>query len=118
VQAATGLQGPFALTSTNVRALPNTPGVYVLSNPGRSGPLACYVGRSADLRRRLASHVGNYKTFYVKYTATEAGAFFTECRLFHQYGKARYLDNVNHPAVPARSSLPPCSESGCRGEAY
>lgn len=114
-----GLEGPFALTTLNALALPEKPGVYVLSKPGIKGDdLACYVGRSKSLRDRVPAWVGKrgYTRFYYSTTATENGAFFKECRLFHQYGKATYLDNVNHPAIPAGSGLPVCGEQGCLGE--
>lgn len=111
-----GLSGPFALTPANVARVSASPGVYILSTDGR---FACYVGRSGSLRDRLQSYIGGrYGYFFLKYHDTEEGAFFTECRLFHLYGKARHLDNQIHPARPAGSSLPACGEPGCRGEAY
>ncbi len=114
-----GLAGPYNLNATNVALFPDGPGVYVLSDKANSGAyLARYVGRAASLRARLGQHVGKYLYVYYKETETVNGAFFTECRLYHAYGKSHHLDNAIHPAIPAGSRLPKCSETGCSGEAY
>ena len=116
-----GLQGPFNLTTQTARNAPGGAGAYILSWVAGDGTyLACYIGRAESLTRRLQQHAsqGAYAWFFYKETATANGAFFTECRWFHEYGKAAVLDNEIHPAIPAGSSLPQCAESGCNGEAY
>ena len=121
VMRSPGFSGPYRLNADKVDALvPEGPGVYVLSEKTAKGEfLACYVGRAdASLARRLQQHVGNYSYFYFKECDTENGAFFSECHLFHTYGKANFLDNEIHPAIPKGSGLPKCAETGCRGEAY
>ena len=113
-----GFSGSYALTTTNAARLPDGPGVYILGNLStKEKPLAMYVGRTVSLGRRVGEHVGEYAFFYYKETDTVNGAFFIECSTYHQYGKSNYLDNEIHPAVPAGSSLPACSEPGCYGEA-
>ena len=118
VEADSGLKGPFPLDEATVRKVGATAGVYVLAERVGRSYVACYIGRSDSLRRRLSDHVGRYSSFYIKYIATGVGAYFAECDLFHKYGKASCLDNKVHPAVPKGVNLPPCSQKGCLGEPY
>ena len=111
------MRGPFRLTEKHLESMTTSPGVYFLSDKGTKGYLVMYVGRSSSLRSRLKQWVGHYANFFYRTTETENGAFFVECREFHRYGKTTNLDNKIHPAVPAGSSLPPCSEAGCKGKA-
>jgi hypothetical protein len=114
-----GVKGPFRLTSTNASHNKlSTPGIYLLAEKHSKGHLVLYVGRAKKLNNRLPKWVGKYDHFFYKPTKTEHGAFFDECHHFHKYGKANNLDNKIHPAVPAGTSLPLCSERGCKGEAY
>lgn len=118
-QETENMHGPYLLNESNLaKAKLKTPGVYLLAEKHSKGMLVRYVGRSVNLGKRLVNHIGKTTHFYYKPTETESGAFFVECREFHKYGKANHLDNSIHPAVPAGSSLPACSEKGCKGEAY
>jgi hypothetical protein len=110
------MRGPRRLDEKTLTRLPSGPGAYLLSQDGET---VCYAGRAVNLRQRLATHLneGTYSFFWFKETETDNGAFFVECREFHRYGKRSGLENKIHPAIPAGTNLPPCSEKGCRGEA-
>ncbi len=113
------MHGPFSLIASNLnKAILRSSGVYLLAHKTSKGMAILYVGRSENLRQRLNHYIGKYNYFFFKTTETVNGAFFAECREFHRYGKANYLNNRIHPAVPAGTSLPSCSERGCKGEAY
>ena len=94
--------------------------MYVLIEDCDDGEsiLTVYVGRSIiSLRDRLAEHLDEASYFAFVELDSEEEAFELECRLFHEYGKAKHLDNRVHPArPPGRSDLPVCSELGCDGE--
>jgi len=115
-----GFAGPYILLPDLVARLDEVHGVYILSDKLRGIFVARYVGRAVDLCDRLGDHAaeGTYAYFFVKQTKTEIGAYWAECSLFHQYGKATHLDNRIHPARPAGVNLPRCSETGCKGEAF
>jgi hypothetical protein len=63
-------------------------------------------------------------SFYFKSSTLDDDdkGFAEECRLFHDYGKRKHLDNERHPKVPdgpdgSPRSYPRCSQLGCNGEA-
>lgn len=96
-------------------------GVYLLIYETDSGNLiVTYVGRGI-LRDRLDDHRKKTEAvaFYFKLLDDDYAGFREECRLFHEYGKRKNLDNKNHPPVPrgAPKNFPRCTEVGCRGEA-
>ncbi len=115
------LAGPFTLDMKTLRQIPSDVyGVYVLVSRGESGKtIARYVGRGI-LRERLTEHLNerDCPEFYCKALDDDDEGFAEECRLFHKYGKAENLDNINHPPVPAGAprNHPRCSEMGCNGE--
>jgi hypothetical protein len=105
---STGLNtGPYGLTSANINgALRYTaPGAYALGYLNQQNTFVVqYVGRSDDdLNGRLQQHagLGKYSAFKADYTVSAQAAFERECRMFHDFGGDRLLDNKVHPARPA-----------------
>lgn len=114
------MEGPFMLDTNGVAYLDDDAfGVYVLIAGASRGQdiLTTYVGRG-NLRQRLQAHRKTSDAEYFAYVELESeeGAYLEECRLFHKYGKRKYLDNKEHPKRPPRSVLPKCSQLGCDGE--
>lgn len=118
----TDMLGPFDLDADTINAIVDDDafGVYVLLRPSEAKEaLVVYVGQG-NVKDRLLSHAsdGGGTHFAYKEVGSEIEAFAEECRLFHRYGKANYLDNIVHPPRPAgMPNLPKCSEKGCKGEA-
>lgn len=78
---------------------PDTPGVYLLCQEVEELPRFYYVGRSADLRKRLGLWVPEYDYFCYRTFGTEPQAYQEECAVFHAL--RRGLDNTDHPTGPA-----------------
>ena len=112
-------EGPFKLTKEILadKRFDNS-GNYILADSNFFGAKKIkYVGRG-DLRNRLTRRIGKYQYFYFKINNNDSRSFHTECREFHRYGKANYLDNKVHPARPEpQHKYPLCTEVGCNGEA-
>lgn len=80
-------------------------GAYALSREDHPDTfIVNYVGRSDDdLLGRLLTHVrvGKYTHFKCGHAENAHKAFEWECRMFHDFGETRLLDNEIHPDRPA-----------------
>ena len=114
--AETGLFGPHGLTQKEIDAAVRGtgPGAYALGRWNGSTFYVDYVGRSdGDVNGRLKQWVGSkYTHFKFGFYDSAKAAFEKECRLFHDFGGAKTLDNKVHPARPQGSSWK-CPVSGC-----
>jgi hypothetical protein len=103
-QREMGMGGPHPLTEEEIALFDDDAyGIYLLIYETAEGhQLVVYVGRGI-FRERLVEHMDekDAHAFYFKFLDDEDEGFSEECRLFHQYGKRRYLDNKRHPAVPS-----------------
>jgi hypothetical protein len=106
-----GLRGPYKLDDETIAKIPeDTYVVYLLVSQSTKGnTIVRYVGRG-DLRERMTEHVEEKEAtaFYFKILKTEEQGWSEECRLFHDYGEQQYLDNINHPPIPAGSKSKVC----------
>lgn len=117
------LDGPHLLDENTIDTLfdeGDEYGVYLLLHLTDDDDwIVTYVGRGV-LRDRLDFHRDNSDAvgFCFELLEDDYEGFSEECRLFHEYGKRRHLDNRNHPSVPrgAPKNFRRCSVRGCHGE--
>ena len=96
---------PYPLQEESLLAhAPDRPGIFALSYDRAQ---EAWVGRAdRSLRGTLASFVGEYAYFYFEVLEDATERFYGECKMFHRTGGDReQLDNLEHPAPPARSGL-------------
>jgi hypothetical protein len=106
-----GMRGPYNLSAQRIDEVvkPCVPGVYALGYTRESGAFVVrYIGRSdKDVRAELHAQ-GLDETARFKWA--EAGsshdAFDTQCRLYHDFGGGRALENEDHPQRPAGTNWP------------
>lgn len=112
---ATGLQGPYELTSNSIdRTVSlNKIGAYAVSTSTQDTFTVTYVGRSdSDVAGRLKKYVGTkYKRFKFDYFSTPKAAFEKECGMYHDFNPP---DNEIHPDRPENSDwkCPRCKNFG------
>ncbi len=101
------LQGPFPLTAENIEArAPSDYGVYVLGDYLANGSFeALRVERSADVKRSLGQHLGQYRYFQSVIASSEIDAWDRECQLYHLH---RPRHNSVHPVRRENWDCPVC----------
>lgn len=101
------IDGPFSLDHVTIQRVVTrvSPGAYALGYTNDKGSfVVSYVGRSDDnLASRLSNWVGQYDQFKAGYFDSPKQAFEKECKMFHDFGGTKSLDNKIHPARPANS---------------
>ena len=101
--ANTGLTGSYPLTDDKIgeQVTQTSPGNYALGHSKDKTFYVKYVGRSDDdLNNRLHDWVGKYDRFKYGYASSPKAAFEKECKLYHDFGESKKLDNKNHPDRP------------------
>jgi len=99
--------GPFDFTVESIdnNITYSKPGDYALGFQNSSGLFViCYIGRAEkDLRTELKCFIGTprYDKFKFSYSATVKEAYETQCKIYHDYGGFRTLDNHFHPMKPS-----------------
>ena len=115
---STGLHGPYALTAQNIDAVVGKSiGTYALTREASGQQFVVrYVGRSdSDVNKRLKDYVGTtYLEFKYGHFPSAKAAFEHECRMFHDFGEEKLLDNDIHPRRPDGSGwkCPSCKIFG------
>jgi hypothetical protein len=100
------MNGPFNLTSTNIESIITnvSAGNYALGYVHDNIFTVEYVGRSdTDVKDRLKTWVGKYKSFKYSYSTSPKEAFKKECMNYHDFGENERLDNKAHPDRPDNS---------------
>jgi hypothetical protein len=99
-----GLRGPFRLSSNSISNIvtKRSPGAYILGSVEYDGMfVVSYVGGSdCDVGAGLGQHIGRYTDFKYEYYPSARAAFEKVCRVFHDFGGVRDLNDSIHPARP------------------
>jgi hypothetical protein len=103
---ATGLGGPYSLTTTGIDGAVQSisAGAYALGKMNDSGIFVIHrVGRSdTDVGKRLKDYVKDwYPEFLFGYLNSAKAAFEKECHLYHDFSPP---DNFVHPDRPDGSN--------------
>jgi len=106
-----GMHGPYDLTVGKVEEIvkPYVPGVFAIGYTRESGAFVVqYIGRSdRDVRAELMAQPMDETTrFKWVEMPSQRVAFETQCRLYHDFGESRVLENENHPERPAGANWP------------
>jgi hypothetical protein len=100
------MHGPYDLTSRKIDEVvkPYVPGVFATGYTRESGAFVVrYIGRAdtdvrSELKAQESDETARFK--WVEVSSARHG-FEAQCRLYHEFGGSRILENEDHPARPA-----------------